>query len=120
MGEVKLRYAVLWHNEIAEPHYDFLVETFPGSDLATWRSPAWPIEQPTVLKRLKDHRRIYLDYQGDLAGQRGRVERVAEGTCAVDIGEGALWMIELFNSPTQLIFRQIQGYEWEAIVDKRS
>ncbi len=117
MGEVKLQYAVLWHNDIAEPHYDFLIETYPGSDLATWRTPVWPIEQPALLKRLRDHRRIYLTYEGDLTEQRGRVERVAGGNCTVDIGEGALWTIELLNSPTRLMLRRVHGDEWEVILD---
>ncbi len=117
MGEVALRYAVLWHGEIPDPHFDILVETHPGSQLATWRSPVWPIEQPTVLKRLKDHRRIYLDYEGDLTERRGRVERVAGGSCTVEIGEGAVWTIELLSSPTRLILRHVQGDEWEAVLD---
>jgi hypothetical protein len=114
MGEVTLRYAVLRHSEIAEPHFDFLVETYPGSELATWRSAVWPIEQATVLKRLKDHRRIYLDYEGELSERRGRVERVAAGTCNVDIGESSVWTIQLLNHQARLILRRISNDVWEA------
>jgi hypothetical protein len=55
-----LRYVILHHGGIADPHFDLMFETLPGSDLATWRSQAWPIEEPTPLTRLKDHRRLYL------------------------------------------------------------
>ena len=32
-------------------------------------------------ERLANHRRLYLDYEGEIAGGRGRVTRVAAGTC---------------------------------------
>jgi len=120
MGEVMLRYAVLWHSGIAEPHFDFMVETYPGSELATWRSPVWPIDQSTVLKRLKDHRRIYLDYEGELSKRRGNVERAAAGTCNVEIGESSVWMIQLLNHRTHLFLRCISNDLWEANPLKRS
>ena len=117
MGEVALRYAVLWHCQVTEPHFDLLFETYPGSDLATWRSSIWPIENPTTLKRLKDHRRIYLEYEGELTEHRGQVVRVAEGTCRVEIGEQAVWTIAMLNTPIRLILRQVEGDEWTAIPD---
>ena len=43
-----LRYVVLRQDGINEPHFDLMIETAPGSHLATWRSPVWPIESPTV------------------------------------------------------------------------
>jgi hypothetical protein len=93
-----------------------MFETLPRSDLATWRSPHWPIESPTPLVRLKDHRRFYLDYEGDLIDHRGRVERVAGGECEVQIGEGGRWTIRLLTgtSPTCLLLRQIDAEQWEA------
>ena len=39
-----LRYVILWHDGVAEPHFDLMFETLPGSALATWRSPRWPVE----------------------------------------------------------------------------
>src|SRR5580700_10036464 len=91
------RYVVLRHEGIAEPHFDLMFETLPGSALATWRSPCWPIEGPTSLHRLKDHRRVYLDFEGELSGHRGRVSRVAAGECDVEIGENAIWSIRLLT-----------------------
>lgn len=111
-----LRYVVLQHSDVSEPHFDLMFETLPGSTLATWRSESWPIEQRTPLKRLRDHRRLYLEYEGQLTGQRGEVYRMAEGNCELDIGENAIWMIRLLSgvAPQRLVFRQISGDRWEA------
>ena len=78
-------------------------------------SPTWPIEGVTPLTRLKDHRRLYLDYEGDLPGHRGRVHRYAHGECEIEIGENAVWTIRLLNGtlPLTLSILQIEGEQWE-------
>src|SRR3954470_13875672 len=75
-----LRYVVLYHDGVAEPHYDLMFEDPAGGDLRTWRSPAWPIGTHTPLEKLADHRREYLDYEGPVSGDRGFVRRVESGT----------------------------------------
>src|SRR5580765_1966878 len=70
---MSLRYVILHHTGVPTPHYDLMFETDPGSPLATWRSPTWPITDPTLLERLADHRRDYLEYQGPLTNNRGEV-----------------------------------------------
>jgi hypothetical protein len=111
-----LRYVILHHEGIAEPHFDLMFETLPGSALATWRSPRWPVEAATLLQRLKDHRRVYLDFEGELSGHRGRVTRVATGECEVEIGENAVWTIGLLSgTPSQtLTLKWKTGDTWEA------
>jgi hypothetical protein len=111
-----LRFVVLQHADVDEPHFDLMFETLPGSMLATWRSETWPIERRTALTRLRDHRRLYLEYEGQLSGQRGTVYRVAEGNCAVDVGEGGVWTIRLLSgaAPQTLVLRQISAEQWEA------
>jgi hypothetical protein len=112
-----LRYVILRHEGIAEPHFDLMFETLPGSALATWRSLSWPIEGPTPLHRLKDHRGIYLDFEGELSGHRGRVRRVAAGECEVEIGENAVWAIRLLtgSSPGDTLTLEWKtGGSWEA------
>lgn len=82
-----LRYAVLHHVEVEEPHYDLLFETQPGSMLAAFRVAEWPPSKGQAAKRLKDHRRLYLTYEGVIpGGDRGRVDRVADGEIAVTGG----------------------------------
>jgi hypothetical protein len=108
-----LRYAVLWHSQTDEPHFDLLIETYPGSDLATWRSPVWPIERRVELRRLRDHRRIFLDYEGQLTGDRGQVRRVAGGECRVSIGEAGSCQVQ-FSAGGGLMIRPVAGDIWEA------
>ena len=113
-----LRFVILRHSDIAEPHFDLMFETLPGSMLATWRSQHWPIESPTPLTRLRDHRRLYLDYEGDLTDQRGSVSRVAEGNCDVQIGENSVWTIRLLSGvpPQTLVLRRLDQERWESDV----
>lgn len=109
-----LRFAILHHTGIPDPHFDLLFETYPGSDLAAWRSPVWPIESSTAATRIKDHRRAYLDYEGEVSQHRGFVDRVAGGTCDVQVGEGSVWTIQLVTgvSPATLLLRPA-GDGWE-------
>ena len=111
-----LRYVVLRHSDVSEPHFDLMFETLPGSMLATWRFPHWPSDTPAQITRLRDHRRLYLEYEGTLTDQRGSVHRVADGTCSVDIGESSVWTIKLLSGcpPQTLIFRKIEDQQWEA------
>jgi hypothetical protein len=60
-------------------HWDFMLED--GEGLRTWA-----IDTPVVAgqdlpaRALPNHRRIYLDYEGNLSGDRGSVWRIDEGT----------------------------------------
>ena len=60
-------------------HWDFMLET--GDVLRTWAIDS-PIvgDQDLPARQLFDHRRVYLEYEGELSGSRGRVRRVEEGT----------------------------------------
>jgi len=75
-----LRFVVLRHEGVASPHYDLMVEVTPGSPLITWRCDRWPIDAPTALTFLPDHRNAYLEYEGPVSGDRGYVARVETGT----------------------------------------
>jgi hypothetical protein len=90
-----LRYAVLHHTGIANPHFDLLIETSPGSPLASWRSAMWPVTQPTTLLRLNDHRQLYLDFEGRLTNNRGSVKRIETGICQIDIVTNDRWNLQL-------------------------
>ncbi|MGD1278009.1 MAG: hypothetical protein ABR964_12405 [Tepidisphaeraceae bacterium] len=74
-----LRYVVLHHTGIGQPHFDVMMETAPGSPLATWRCPHWPPQPADAFTPLGEHRRDYLDYEGPVSGNRGQVRRVAAG-----------------------------------------
>jgi hypothetical protein len=112
-----LQYAILQHEGIPEPHFDLLFETLPGSELAAWRSPVWPIDSAVAITRLPEHRRVYLEYEGDLSRGRGRVGRVARGTCAVEVDGGGVWTVTILTggSPLRLRLRHIERERWEAL-----
>jgi len=60
-------------------HWDFMLED--GEALRTWAIDA-PIVvgQDLPARALPTHRRIYLEYEGAISGNRGRVRRIDEGT----------------------------------------
>ncbi|HEX8916133.1 MAG TPA: hypothetical protein VF796_27540 [Humisphaera sp.] len=115
---MSLRYAILHHTGVADPHYDLMFETYSGSDLATWRSAVWPIggDAVTVLTRIKDHRRAYLDFTGEISGRRGRVDQVAAGQCEVEVGPDGRWAVrfQTGTSPATLHLRPVGDQTWEA------
>ncbi len=75
------RFAILEHRWDGV-HWDFLVED--GQSLRTWA-----IDRPIVggidldARALPPHRRVYLEYEGEVSGGRGTVTRWDEGTCEV-------------------------------------
>jgi hypothetical protein len=101
-----VRYVVLRHEGVSEPHFDLMFETFPGSPLATWRASQWPLETGTPLTPLGDHRPDYLTYEGPLSGDRGTVRRVAAGHHHVIQDHAVLLIVELEGQQTTLrLFR---------------
>lgn len=95
---------------MAEPHFDLLFETSAGSALAAWRSPVWPLLGTIAVQRLKDHRRAYLEYEGEISGGRGHVTRVAGGTFRLLQKTQDLLAVELDNDRRRLMFvRQATG-----------
>jgi hypothetical protein len=74
-----LRYVVLHHTGIEQPHYDLMLELSAGSELSTWRLPHWPPQPGDQFTALPKHRREYLEYEGPVSRNRGHVNRVAAG-----------------------------------------
>jgi len=74
-----LRYVVLHHTGIDRPHYDLMLERDSHEALATVRCSDWPPVDGTVLERIGDHRRSYLEYEGPISGNRGEAARAESG-----------------------------------------
>ena len=110
-----LRYVILRHDGVSEPHFDLMLETYPGSMLSTWRLQQWPVVARAQVTRLRDHRRLYLDYEGEIGGHRGFVHRIAEGNCEVAVGEANVWTVKLLTgtSPQTCILKPIDAERWE-------
>ncbi len=75
---------VIQHHICEDDHYDLMIES--GDSLSTWRISPGDINpllngENISLKRIKDHRREYLTYEGPVSGGRGRVEIFDSGEC---------------------------------------
>ncbi len=72
------RFVILEHN-YPFMHWDLMLEA--GDVLRTWRLATPP--QPGMVASATatfDHRRLYLDYEGPISGNRGQVVRWDHGT----------------------------------------
>lgn len=67
------RFVILEHDH-PELHWDFMIEA--GEVLQTWRLANAPTPGGVIeAAALSDHRRLYLDYEGAVSGNRGTVRR---------------------------------------------
>jgi len=86
------RFAILHHQVGNGEHWDLLLEQ--EDSLATWQlpaAPAGPQVLPLPARRIADHRKLYLDYEGPIRGDRGRVRRIDGGTVRwIESGETSL------------------------------
>lgn len=85
------RFVVLEHDWPAR-HWDLLLEA--GPVLRAWRLLADPAGEPVPAEPNFDHRLLYLDYEGPVAGDRGTVRRWDVGTFEGDI-RGPEWRVRL-------------------------
>ena len=74
------RFVILYHQLSTGDHWDIMFEI--DSALTTWSIPPQcfpgsPFVCPAV--RLPDHRKHYLDYEGEVSGNRGIVSRIDIG-----------------------------------------
>ena len=63
-------------------HFDLMLEH--GDSLRTWRLENTAFQFPQAAKQIKDHRKTYLDYEGEVSGGRGAVRIWDSGTYTVD------------------------------------
>ncbi|MCB9893387.1 MAG: hypothetical protein H6839_02945 [Planctomycetes bacterium] len=80
------RFVILEHTVNGEAHYDLMLEVEGQEKLRTFQLARWPLSvgESCLCRRLDDHRRAYLDYQGEVSGGRGVVRRVESGTWSGD------------------------------------
>ena len=73
------RFVILEHDH-PHLHWDFMLEV--GEVLWTWRlaTPPEGAASRIVATRIGEHRRAYLDYEGQVSGGRGTVKRWDAGT----------------------------------------
>ncbi|HVR85631.1 MAG TPA: DNA polymerase ligase N-terminal domain-containing protein [Planctomycetota bacterium] len=63
-------------------HYDLMLEF--GDGLRTWRLVNTAFQAFQVARQIKDHRKSYLDFEGEVSGERGRVKIWDTGSYSID------------------------------------
>lgn len=92
------RFVVLLHempaDSIRETHYDLMLEM--GEVLWTWEINKLPRLGTTITgRRLKDHRKKYLTYEGNVSDNRGCITRIMAGTFEVQTQDDSFVVVDL-------------------------
>ena len=80
----ELRFVLLYHQyssgDERNDHWDLMLEH--EGQLLTWALSEKPLPGKSIVaKALDDHRIEYLQFEGEISGDRGWVERLASGVC---------------------------------------
>ena len=70
----------------ADVHWDFLVSAADDRPLLAWRFETSPLIATRALRaiELPPHRRLYLEYEGELSRDRGVVRRLERGAAQIE------------------------------------
>jgi len=98
MGEPAAAFVLLKHETQDGVHWDLMLDT--GSVLRTWQLSADPSAAGSAppdisIRRLPDHRRDYLDYEGPVSRNRGYVTRADQGTYCILEEDSRSWILSL-------------------------
>ena len=93
------RFVILRHAEYPgrNDHYDLMLEK--GQSLKTWELEDVDFSRSRTAIQKPDHRLTYLQYEGDISGNRGKVYRVEAGTYESMDEEAHQWRVR-FKSKT--------------------
>jgi hypothetical protein len=106
------RFVILEHDH-PFLHWDLMLEL--GDVLRTWRLAAPPLPGQSIPATfLADHRRLYLEYEGALSGNRGSVVRWDTGTFSWQTNEDrhVALVMEGGKARGTAILRRGEGEEW--------
>lgn len=106
------RYVILEHDH-PSLHWDLMLEA--ADVLRTWRLAAPPQPGKVVAATaIGDHRLMYLDYEGPVGGNRGRVLRWDHGTFAWRKTENDSLVLELNGVRLQglAVLKRARADEW--------
>ena len=79
------RFVILHHQLDDGEHWDLMLEH--ADILLTWQLSREPVSRaclPISARRIDDHRKAYLDYEGPISGSRGVVRRVDAGAVKIE------------------------------------
>ena len=78
------RFTISHHTGSKEgDHFDLMIEE--EETLRTWRFQNTNFETEQAARQIKDHRKTYLDYEGEVSGGRGHVKIWDTGVYAIDV-----------------------------------
>ncbi|MHB1424494.1 MAG: DNA polymerase ligase N-terminal domain-containing protein [Gemmataceae bacterium] len=107
------RFVILEH-DYPLPHWDLMLEA--GAMLRTWRLSS-PPRRGEVIRAVAvfDHRLIYLDYEGPISGNRGRVLRWDHGNFTGQVQDAKSIVVHLHGQRLQGVLRleQEEGDSWQ-------
>ena len=111
-------FAVLEHRSGEAVHWDLMIES--TDMLTTWELSAPPSSGPDCIgaRRIFDHRRDYLDYEGPVSGNRGTVRQWDRGRCSVACAEALQWEVIFAGRRLRgryLLRRALKGDRWEML-----
>jgi hypothetical protein len=92
------RFVVLHHETPADSarnsHFDLMLEQ--SAALRTWAlEKMLAVGESVLAEQLADHRLAYLEYEGDITGNRGRVRRLAAGQYDTIHADDDSWIVQL-------------------------
>jgi hypothetical protein len=118
LSPVPQRFAILIHRGHGPDHFDLLLEQ--ADALATWRflqKDADPRlagdEAGLPCRRIADHRKAYLDYEGPVSRGRGEVRRVEAGTWTLSCRETRWLRFELSGQTMRGVY-ELRGDDEDA------
>ena len=92
------RFVILHHRQHDGEHWDLMIEQ-PDA-LTTWQLLVDPVAsqgRAIPARRIADHRKAYLTYEGRVSKDRGEVRRIESGTCEIMSADALAWRIRLLG-----------------------
>ncbi|UUO05575.1 hypothetical protein M4951_19630 [Blastopirellula sp. J2-11] len=95
------RFVLLYHQfpsgHADASHYDLMLEA--DGELRTWRLGAKPdMLRPVQGQPIAPHRLAYLDYEGEVSGDRGSVTRMDRGEYEIVRDDAAALIVDLYGN----------------------
>ncbi len=95
-----MKFIILYHYRIEEPHYDLMLEAEESLD--SWRIPEDKLQpllngETIEVISIKPHNKKYLNFEGDLTDSRGSVKIYDKGTSSYTHNENSRFDFLIFG-----------------------
>ena len=116
MVRMAVRFVIQIHSGCGPTHYDLMLER--PEALATWQVASSPAELAPggslAARRLGDHRKAYLTYEGPVSGGRGQVAILDAGSYEPVASADGRWLVRLAGRKLRGTFELIRTGECDA------